>query len=372
MTERPTLAVGLMSGTSLDGVDAALVRFDGPTHATVLGYVSRPYSTDELSAIHYALDGAGAPDLARLHVQLAEWAAEAIETLLAGASVHADELSLIAFPGQTIWHEPPAVSYQLGEPSVLAERFGTRVVSNFRARDVAAGGQGAPLVPMADVLLFGSTDAPRVLLNIGGMANLTYVERRAQEEGAFAFDTGPGVAIIDAVARMVDARRSYDRDGQLAAQGRADERVLAQLLDDDFFAAPPPKSTGRERFGEAYARALHDRVPGVDGVATAVELTARSIARAVARWTPAGAEVVASGGGCHHPGLMASLQRQLDAERGAAVSFRRFDELFFPGDAKEAVAFALLGYLTLHGQPGSLPAATGARGARVLGSVTPA
>jgi anhydro-N-acetylmuramic acid kinase len=369
MTERPTLAVGLMSGTSLDGMDAALVRFEGPTHAELVEFVTRAYDRDERAELRAALAGGDAPSLARLNVHLADWASEAVDLLLARAAVPASELALIAFHGQTIWHEPPLVSWQLGEAAVLAERFGVRVVSNFRARDVAAGGQGAPLVPMADVLLFGSPDAPRVLLNLGGMANVTYVERRAQERGALAFDTGPGVAVLDGVARLVDARRSYDRDGKLAAQGRPDEAVLAELLADPFFASPPPKSTGRERFGDAYAAALNARVPGFDGVATAMELTARSVARAVGRWTPAGTEVVASGGGCHHPGLMASLERHLAGSGGHAL--RRFGDLFFPGDAKEAVAFALLGYLTLRGQPGNVPGATGASGPRVLGTVTP-
>jgi anhydro-N-acetylmuramic acid kinase len=202
------------------------------------------------------------------------------------------------------------------------------------------------------------------------MANLTYVERRAQEDGVLAFDTGPGVALIDATARMVDRSQSYDRDGGIAARGKVSQPVLATLLEDPFFAAAPPKSTGRERYGDQYARALYDRLPGPDAVATAVELTARTVADAVGRWTPAGVEVVASGGGCHHPGLMAALARNLAARGSHAL--RRFDELFFPGDAKEAVAFALLGYLTLHGQPGNLPAATGAGGSRVLGAVTPA
>jgi anhydro-N-acetylmuramic acid kinase len=357
-----------MSGTSLDGMDAALVRLHGPTHADLIDFVTRPYTDDERAELRRALAGGDAPSLARLHVSLAEWAAEAVEAVLAQAQVPASELGFIAFHGQTIWHEPPTVTWQLGEPAVLAERFGVRVVSNFRARDVAAGGQGAPLVPMADLLLFASPDAPRVLLNLGGMANLTYVPRRSQEDGVLAFDTGPGVAIIDAIARQVDRRRSFDRDGLIAAQGRPDEAALTELLAEPFFSAAPPKTTGRERFGDPYAAALHGRVPGPNGVATAVELTARSVAMAVERWTPAGSEVVASGGGCHHPGLMAALARELRSRGGHPL--RRFDELFFPGDAKEAVAFALLGYLTLHGQPGNVPAATGASGARVLGSVT--
>jgi anhydro-N-acetylmuramic acid kinase len=370
MTELPTLAIGLMSGTSLDGMDAALVRLEGPTHAKLLEFVTRPYSPSERARIRGALNGASAADLARLHVQLAEWAAEAVQMLLVRSSVPASQVSLIAFPGQTIWHEPPLVSWQLGEPAILAERFGVRVVSGFRARDVAAGGQGAPLVPMADVLLFAAPEAPRILLNLGGMANLTYVERRAQDEGVLAFDTGPGVALIDATARMVDDSLSYDRDGAIAARGTVDEAVLTELLADPFFHEPPPKSTGRERFGDQYATRLHQRLPGPDAVATAVELTARTVAGAVGRWTPPGIEVVASGGGCHHPGLMASLADQLT--RQGQHPLRRFDELFFPGDAKEAVAFALLGYLTLHGQPGNVPSATGAGGPRVLGAVTPA
>lgn len=376
MTERPVLAVGLMSGTSLDGMDAALVRFDGPTHATLVHFVTRPYGAEERRRLRAALqasDGGTNPaaDFARLHAQIGEWASDAVENLLAEARVPASAITLIAFPGQTIWHEPPAVSWQLGEPAVLAERFGVRVVSGFRARDVAAGGQGAPLVPMADVLLFAAAAGPRILLNLGGMANLTYVPRRAEEDGVLAFDTGPGVAIIDAVARLVDGREAFDRDGRMAARGAPDERVLTELLADEFFAAPPPKSTGRERFGDQYATRLHARVPGADGVATAVELTARTVAGAIERWILVDTEVVASGGGCHHPGLMAALERHLARHR-AAHPLRRFDDLFFPGDAKEAVAFALLGYLTLHGQPGNIPAATGARGPRVLGTVTPA
>ena len=370
MSERPSLAVGLMSGTSLDGIDAALVQFTDPTHATLLGFVTRPFAEAERSRIRAALDRGDARTLALLHASLAEWSADAVQELLTTTAMRASDLSFIAFPGQTVWHEPPAVTWQLGEPAILAERFGVRVVSNFRSRDCAAGGQGAPLVPMADVLLFGGSE-PRVLVNIGGMANLTYVARRAQEEGAFAFDTGPGMAVIDAVARLVDPIQSYDRDGELHARGRADESLLAELLADPFFVAEPPKSTGRERFGDTYARRLHERCPGPDGVATAVELTARSLAGAIARWTPP-AEIVVSGGGAHHPGLMASLRQHLDAGRKSPQQVRRFDELYFSGDAKEAVAFALLGYLTLHGQPGNLPAATGAARPRVLGSITPA
>jgi anhydro-N-acetylmuramic acid kinase len=362
------LAVGLMSGTSLDGVDAALVRLDGPSHCQLLHFLTRPYSAAERNQLLSAMAAGGARDLALLHTRLAEWSAEATESLLVEGHVRASELGFIAMHGQTIWHEPPAVSWQLGEAAVLAERFGVRVVSNFRARDVAAGGQGAPLVPAADMLLFAHPSEPRVLLNLGGMANLTYVARRASEEGAFAFDTGPGVALVDAVARLVDGGIRFDVDGALAARGKVNGPLLHRLLGDAYFTAPPPKSTGRERFGLPLAQEIHREAPGPDGVATAVELTAQSVAVSIARWVPGVPEVVASGGGMHHPVLARRLAELLDS-RGQRL--RRFDDLFFSGDAKEAVAFALLGYLTVRGQPGNLPAATGASGHRVLGQITP-
>ncbi|HEX5005058.1 MAG TPA: anhydro-N-acetylmuramic acid kinase [Gemmatimonadales bacterium] len=367
MTERPSLIVGLMSGTSLDGMDAALVRFRGPTQAELVAFASRPYDAEERAELRAALEGrAAAPALARLHVRIAEWAAEAVQSVLHAGGTRADGVDGIAFPGQTIWHEPPLVSWQLGEPAVLAESFGTRIVHSFRARDVAAGGQGAPLVPMADLLLFGSADRSRVLLNLGGMANITLVPGGGREAGAIAFDTGPGMAIIDALAHRVDPSLTCDLDGVLSATGTVDEVVVRELLAAEYFRRPPPKSTGRELFGDGYASALHARVPGANGVATAVALTARSVAAGVRQWAPGAGEVVVSGGGVHHPGLMTALAQLLDP-----LPLRRFDELFFDGDAKEAVAFALLGYLTLHGQPGNLPAATGARGARILGSITP-
>lgn len=369
MTARPILAVGLMSGTSLDGMDAALVRLHDTTHLELVAFVTRPYQPHERESLARAMRSARAAELARLHVQLAHWAGDAVQQLLERAQCRASDLAFIAFHGQTIWHEPPLVSWQLGEPAVLAERFGVRVVHNFRARDVAAGGQGAPLVPMADVLLFGH-DHPRVLLNIGGMANLTFVPHRADDEGAFAFDTGPGMAVIDALARSVRPDLPYDVDGEVSRSGQVDDTALSELLADPFFSEPPPKSTGRERYGEPFAAKLLQRVPGADAVATAVALTARSIGDAILRWT-APAEIVVSGGGAHHPGVMAALRKCLEQGRGVAAPIRKFDELFFDGDAKEAAAFALLGLLSVNGQPGNLPAATGAAGLRVLGSVTP-
>jgi anhydro-N-acetylmuramic acid kinase len=372
----PELYIGLMSGTSLDGVDGVLADFSAAT-PLVVSHASAPFPA-ALRAELLALNTSGSDELHRAALAgnaLMRVYAQVVAKLIAESKVISGDVVAIGAHGQTVRHQPQqfdgtGYTIQLCQPALLAELTGIDVACDFRSRDVAAGGQGAPLVPMADVLLFAAAGAPRVLLNLGGMANLTYVPRRAQEDGVLAFDTGPGVAVMDGVARQVDRRRSYDRDGLIAARGVANEHVLAELLADPFFAAPPPKSTGRERYGDAYAAELHARVPGADGVATAVELTARSVSDAVARWTPRGTEVVASGGGVHHPGLMAALERQLAAAGGYRL--RRFGDLFFPGDAKEAVAFALLGYLTLHGQPGNVPAATGASGARVLGTITPA
>jgi anhydro-N-acetylmuramic acid kinase len=323
MTPRPALAVGLMSGTSLDGMDAALVRLHDATHLELLAFVTRAYQPHERDSIARAITSARAAELARLHVQLAHWAGDAVQEVLERAHCLASDLAFIAFHGQTIWHEPPLVTWQLGEPAVLAERFGVRVVHNFRARDVSAGGQGAPLVPMADVLLFGS-DHPRVLLNIGGMANLTFVPRRADDEGAFAFDTGPGMAVIDALARKVRPDLPHDVDGAVSGSGSVNAAVLSELLADPFFAEPPPRSTGRERYGEPFAARMSQMVSGPDAVATAVELTACTIADALIRWTPP-AELVVSGGGAHHPGLMAALARRMEQGRGAPVPVRSFD-----------------------------------------------
>jgi anhydro-N-acetylmuramic acid kinase len=379
-----TLAVGVMSGTSLDGVSTALVRISGePLDAALVAFQQEPYSSSERGAIIDAIARGGARALALLHVALGERFAGAILHLVAQAKVAPRDLSFIASHGQTIWHEPGRATLQLGDPGVIAERTGVRVVSDFRSRDVAAGGQGAPLVPLADVMLFGHPERGRLLLNIGGMANVTWVPRRGATEGALAFDTGPGVAVIDAVTRRLDPDAPYDRDGERARRGRPVASVLDALLGDAYFADPPPKSTGRERFGLEFADGLIERVRGNGGsdndcVATATALTVETVARAIERWTPAthergagrggeGADLVISGGGAKNPALVEQL-----AARVRPLPVVPFEQLFFDGEAKEALAFAFLGYLTLAGRPGNLPAATGARGARVLGHVTPA
>src|SRR2546421_1204230 len=252
-----TLAVGVMSGTSLDGISAALVRLrDGGGGVELVAFRQEPYSAAERGSIIDTMARGTPKDVAFLHVALGERFAAAVLGLLAQARVSPKDLSFIASHGQTIWHEPGRATFQLGDPAVLAERVGVRVVSDFRARDVAAGGQGAPLVPLADVMLFGHPDRGRLLLNIGGMANVTWVPRRGVTAGALAFDTGPGVAVINEVTRLVDPVASFDQDGERARRGRADPRVVDALVADPYFATPPPKSTGRERFGGEVAGRL--------------------------------------------------------------------------------------------------------------------
>lgn len=375
----PLVVVGLMSGTSLDGISAAVVRFDRGTDGRIayelLGMSVRPYDARQRARLAAALVGATPREYCRLAFDLGDWLADTAIAAIAEAGLGRASVSAIASHGQTVWHEPGHSTWQFGEPAVIAERTGIDVVSNFRVRDVAAAGQGAPLVPVADALLFAHASDWRALQNVGGIGNVTIVPPGGVTKSTRAFDTGPGVVVVDGVTRLVAPGVAYDVDGRLARGGRAIDGVVHHALADQYFAAPPPKSTGRELFDPAYIAAFVERcraerpdASAGDIVATAVALTAASIADAFRRFVPEPVrELVVSGGGAENPAIMDAIRSALPS-----MEVRRFDELFFDGEAKEAVAFALLGYLHLVHEPGNLPSVTGARGPRILGHLTPA
>lgn len=371
------VVVGLMSGTSLDGISAAVARFtdtsDGRIDVDLLAYVSRAYTPTERNRLAAALGGGTPAEYCRLNFDLGHWLADAAIAVIAEAGVAREDIAAIASHGQTIWHEPGHSTWQSGEAAVIAERTGVDVISDFRVRDVAAAGQGAPLVPIADAMLFSSASDWRGLQNLGGIGNVTVVPPRGVIESVRAFDTGPGVAVIDGVVRAVRPDLPYDVDGKLALAGKPNNRIVAELMAHPYFSAPPPKSTGRELFNSDYVQKLiaTARAGGAsdeDIIATAVELTAQSVGDAYRRFIAEPVrEVLVSGGGGKNPALFAAIQRA-----AAPIVVRHFEEVFFDGEAKEAVAFALLGYLHVNKRPGNVPTATGARGLRVLGKRTPA
>jgi anhydro-N-acetylmuramic acid kinase len=296
------------------------------------------------------------------------------------AGVPLEQVDAIGSHGQTLWHRPPAegrrgATLQLGDPATIAERTGCPVVSDFRTRDIAAGGQGAPLVPWVDQLLFSIPGQARALQNIGGIGNVSWVPPRDGNGEVIAFDTGPGNALMDAAVELATGgRMTYDRDGLLAARGEVDEALLGELLRHPFFAQEPPKSTGREAFGRPVVERLAEALQPegdqdwLDLIATLTELTARSIAEAHRRWiVPRGvAEVVLTGGGARNPTLVGRIRELL-----APVPVVDGKTLGVDAEAKEALAFAVLAWAHVNGIPANAPGATGAAGRRVLGSFTP-
>ena len=371
--------VGLMSGTSLDGIAAAVVRFtprgQSGVSAELLAFTGRDYEKSERDRLIRALAGTTPSEYTRLNFDLGSWLADAAIGVIAEAGVARDDIAAIASHGQSIWHEPGHSTWQTGESSVIAERTGIDVISDFRVRDMAAGGQGAPLVPMADAMLFSDDTKWRGLQNLGGIGNVSVVPPGGELTSVRAFDTGPGCGVIDKVVRTLRPELAYDVDGRLASMGEPVSKVVDALLSHEYFKTPPPKSTGPELFSQAYTDELiascRKSKPGCtdeDIVATAVSLTARSIADAYARFMAEPVEeIFLSGGGAKNPALVRAI-----TEAVAPKNVLDFDKTFFDGEAKEAVAFALLGYLHLEGRPGNVPTATGARGPRILGKRTPA
>jgi anhydro-N-acetylmuramic acid kinase len=345
---------GIMSGTSLDGISLAVVEFQ-KSGWTLREHRDVPYSKATRAGL---LAISNAPthtaEIARWNFRLAELYAKAVAKL-------STPLDLIGCHGQTVFHEP-GCTLQLGEAQVLAERTGVPVVSNFRPRDIAAGGQGAPLVPFVDDLLFRHHKLTRVALNIGGIANVTILAPGAE---TIAFDTGPGNMIVDQLAWAASkGKLTYDRGAKLARQGTVHRGLLADLLRAPYFAQKPPKSCGREQYGREFvATLLATQLPLADLLATATVFTAASIALAVPEATD---ELIAAGGGTRNPMIMAHLAALLPRTRATTTA-----EWGIPVMAKEAVAFAMLARQTWLRQPGNLPSATGARRPVVLGQITP-
>jgi anhydro-N-acetylmuramic acid kinase len=353
-----------MSGTSLDGIDVAVVNIRG-RHVETLGFRSTPYP-DEVRAGLLSVSNAVAhvAEVSRLSYRLGELYAKAV----LGAVRRFGAVELIGCHGQTIYHEGRSNTMQIGEAAVLAERTGVAVVSNFRGRDIAAGGQGAPLVPYVDYLLFRHPERTRVALNIGGIANITVIPAGARSNEVVAFDTGPGNMVMDALAREHSVGKlNCDRDGKIAASGNVNRALLDELLADPYYQRRPPKSAGREQYGPGFiARMKKSRLPLPDLVATATVLTAATIAVGIKRVVTGSADLIVSGGGVHNPQIMAHLSGFLP---GIAVASS--NDYGIDADAKEAIAFAVLAHETFRRRPSNLPSATGARRAVVLGSLTP-
>ncbi|HEX8702755.1 MAG TPA: anhydro-N-acetylmuramic acid kinase [Myxococcaceae bacterium] len=373
---RPRLCVGLLSGTSVDAIEAVLCKVEetGPqAQVTLLAHLSRPFPPEFVQRVLSPLD---ARALCELNFELGERFAEAALAVIAKAGLRPGDVDVIGSHGQTVAHLPSSLSttpstLQIGEASVIAERTSIPVVSDFRTRDMAAGGQGAPLVPYFDWAVFRKPGAVRAFQNIGGIANVSVVGERLDD--VLAFDTGPGNMVLDGLARRITSGRlQCDLDGQLSRQGTVLPSMLADLLTHPFFALPPPRSAGREGFGEALVSWFweqHSDRP-YDLIATALAFTVEATARAyesyvLPRFGTLEA-VYVSGGGSRNPMLMERF-----TERLAPLPVRTLDTLGFPEGAKEAACFALLAAEHMVGTPCNVPSATGARRQVVLGKLTP-
>jgi anhydro-N-acetylmuramic acid kinase len=370
--------IGLMSGTSADGTDAALVEIEGAGEATrvrLVAFASSSFDPALRARLHDARR-ASAEKLCELNVLMGETFARAALAVAAKAGLAPAEIDLIGSHGQTVSHLPRSAfpvgaTLQIGEAAIIAELTGVPVICDFRVRDVAAGGEGAPLVPLADHYLFRAPGQVTALQNIGGIANVTVVGESLDD--LLAFDTGPGNMPLDAVARAAShGAEAYDRGGARAARGTIDAALVAELHRLPFFDRPPPRSTGREEFGDAWLQPHSARFVGRldDLLATLTRFVAESIHRAYARFVVPRTRVdrvLVSGGGVHNETLMRHL-----AELFAPVPVASTSDAGLDPDAKEAVAFAILANETLFGLAGNVPAATGARGRRVLGKIVPA
>ena len=396
MKER--LIIGLMSGTSVDAIDAAVVRVGGRANgrysARVLRHMEFPWPAE----IRRRLLAVMAPaqtttqEICDLNVAVAERFAVAALAIMRLARLHTKDIAAIGSHGQTICHLPIAAksktknqkskigsTLQIGDPSVIATLTGIPTVGNFRPADMAVGGQGAPLVPFADAMLLTDPKKTRCVQNIGGIANVTFLPAgnavpRTAAKRVIAFDTGPGNMVMDAVVAIATrGRQRFDRNGQLAAAGKLDEALFRRLKKHPYFKRRPPKSTGREEFGQAFARGLLNDIKNGKSktenlIHTLARFTAWSVAHAYAQFLPqAPDEVILCGGGADNPVLARMLAEEFRAMLPATPAIRLIEEFGIPNKAKEAASFALLAAATLDGVPGNLPSVTGARRAVVLG-----
>jgi anhydro-N-acetylmuramic acid kinase len=384
-------ALGLMSGTSADGIDAALAEISGAPPmltAALAGHFHTPFPDPIRERILRLANGAAitTAEVSELNFLVGEALGRAALAACKKWRVGIGEIALIGSHGQTIFHQGTKSklqgrvripsTLQIGDASVIAARTGVTTIGDFRPADMAAGGQGAPLIPFTDYLLYGDALRGRVALNIGGIANVTVIPAHARPEEVFAFDTGPGNMIVDAlVARTTRGKQAFDRDGRIALNGRTIPELLMRLMREPYLRQKPPKSTGRERFGEAYAAEIltwgkRHYASAADLIRTATIFTAMSIADAFRRFILPRAgieELIVAGGGAHNPLMMAQLAAALpDVE---VVPASRFG---VPAEAKEAFGFALLAHETFHGRPANLPSATGAKYPAVLGKIAPA
>jgi len=375
------IVAGVMSGTSADGINVALVRVSERAACKLLGHAEFPYPKPVRSFVLSVMNArqASVADLARLNFLLGELYADAVLATQRHFRVKAD---IVGCHGQTLYHQGEAASFlgcklavtwQTGESAVIAARVGVPVVSDFRPADMAAGGKGAPLVPFLDFLLYRDRQVGRIVQNIGGIANLTAIPTGASASAVIAFDTGPGNMVIDAVTERL-FRKAYDHDGRIAAMGTVLERVVADFLQTSFFRRKPPKTAGREEFGREFAGEFLRRCGRAgkrDVIATATALTAASIADAVQHFVLRRdgkyRDFIVSGGGAENPTLMAMLANAL---RPLGLQIRSSDEFGVPSAAKEAVAFALLAYETWNRRPANVPSATGAKRPAILGKIS--
>jgi anhydro-N-acetylmuramic acid kinase len=387
--------VGLMSGTSADGVDAVVVEVEtlssGPQAGSLtwelLDFLTVPYD-DAVRAEILAVQEGGdrvLERITRLHFILGHLFSDAVEKIAEDAGTPLATIDAVASHGQTVCHFPyfedaptgwtSASTLQIGEPSVMAERLGIPVVSNFRSRDIAAGGTGAPLVPLVDHLVFSHPERSRLVLNVGGIANVTALRAGGSLEDVMAFDTGPGNMVIDALMGILsDGQKHVDLGGGLARKGAPDKQIATEVLEDPFFSKAPPKAFGREQFGDAFTRAFLERCRAADLsraaiLATGTWLTARAVYDAYDRFIRPGFEVkelIVSGGGAHNVALLEYLTDVFHD-----VSVVTSDYYGMDVDAKEATSFALLAHLSIEGEAGNLPSVTGATHPVILGTITP-